>query len=109
MDFSVIVARDHESVQLGIRKSISDFRHLPIDLVANPEIQGKVPCGPPVILCIDVRPQRSRIRFTASDADLRTRWITQQKIREGIAICQTGRRGRVSWCEIETAARIRRT
>ena len=94
--------------QLGIRKSISRFRHLPIDLVANSEIQCEVARRSPVVLSVEVGPQGSGIGLTSTDANLGARRITKQKIREGVAVGQPRRRRRIPWREIETSAGIGR-
>src|SRR5437016_14530416 len=108
MDFAGPVARDHEPVQLRIRKSISRFNHLPIDLIPDSKIQRELRRWPPIILSVEVCPQRSSIGLASSDTDLGAGGITQKKIRERIAVRQARRRRRVSGSEVQAAAGIGR-
>src|SRR5437773_836625 len=107
MDFAGGVARDHEPIQLWIRKSISRFHHLSVDLVTDSKIQRELRRGPPIILSVEVCPQRSSIGFASSNTHLGARRIAEEKIRKRIAVRQTRRRRRVSWSEVQTAAGVR--
>src|SRR5436309_1154107 len=90
MDFAGPVARDHEPVQLRIRKSISRFNHLPIDLIPDSKIQRELRRWPPIILSVEVCPQRSSIGLASSDTDLGAGGITQKKIRNALPSARPG-------------------
>src|SRR5438067_8308633 len=95
MDSAPIITRDHKPVQLRIRKPISGFRHLPVDLVTNSEIQGEVARRSPVVLSVKVSPQSSSVGLTSPNPDLSARGVTEQKIRKGVPVGQARRGGRI--------------
>src|SRR5206468_12197821 len=76
--------------------------------ISDSKIQREARRGPPVILSIEVRPQGSSVRFASSNPDLSARWITQQKIRKGVPIRQTGRRRCIPRSEAQTTPRVGR-
>src|SRR2546422_2692310 len=109
MDFPAVVAGNNEPVQVGVGKPVLRFHHLTVDLIANPEVQSQFRRNPPIVLSVEVGPQGSSIGFAPSDTCLRAGRVTEQKIGEGVTVCQTRRRRRESRTETETAARVWRT
>ena len=67
MDVAAVVAGHDDSVQLGIRISVSRFHHLAVDLVADAKIEREFVRSPPVVLGVEVSPQRPRIGLAAAD------------------------------------------
>src|SRR5207248_10564672 len=67
MDLASVIAGDDEPVQFRIRKSISGLHHLSVDLVSDSKVQRKARRWPPVILSIEVGPQRSSVRLASSN------------------------------------------